>query len=298
MEENIPQFCKNDPRHMLTRVRLKMELPSDEYDKRIKRYINDCKICRNDANCLEQANTNLGRNKTTYPWPNYDWDYANYVDNNYSAKATGSGPNVGVFKNLGTSIKIAKGFITEPNPGKKSTPSGNNPYDNQGDFPIYGCEGNQSEGCQKWWKVRKNADLGKPYDDGFFNNYGTNGLKSSSYYVKVGTCARKSITNEEECKKRGYNWQFGACFQDRYAYMDNEGGVGSFKGLIPSVTTDILAFNPLYISGLLVGFDNPYMKLQECPEGFTNTNKDNSNIWIGLLIGLILIGCSKKLIKK
>ncbi len=96
---------------------------------------------------------------------------------------------------------------------------------------------------------------------------------------------------------RGYNWIGGACFQDRYAYMDNTGGIKPFRGLVPSMATDLLAFNPLYIMGSFMGSDTPYMKIQECPkiEGFIDSN--NKNIWVGLLVGLMMIYISKKMIK-
>jgi|688.fasta_scaffold478731_2 hypothetical protein len=293
----IPEFCAKDPRHIATRIFLKANLTEDEYNKRMKKYIEECKICVNDAECLAQARTNLSRDKTTYPWPNYDWDYSNYVDNNYSAQATGSNADAGVFKNLGAGIKVAKGFLTEPNPGENSKP---NLWNNDGDFPIYGCQGSRLDGCKKWWNVRNRANLGKPYDDPFFNQYSTDGVNSSSYYLKVGVCDRKDITNETDCVKRGYNWVNGRCHQDRYAYMDNTGGIKPFRGLVPSMTTDLLAFNPLYIMNSFIGSDSPYMKIQDCPniENFIdNENNNNNNIWIGILMGFLIIYISNKMKK-
>jgi hypothetical protein len=293
----IPEFCANDPRHIATRMFLQSNLTEDEYNKRIVKYIEQCKICNNNAECLSQARTNLSRDKTTYPWPNYDWDYSNYVDNNYSAQATGSNANAGVFKNLDASIKVGKGFLIDPNPGDNSKPNGDNLTDRSGDFPVYGCSGSRRDGCKKWWEVRDRANLGKPYNDQFFNKYSTSGSNSSSYYFKVGTCDRPDIKDISECNMRGYNWIGGACFQDRYAYMDNTGGIKPFRGLVPSMATDLLAFNPLYIMGSFMGSDTPYMKIQECPkiEGFIDSN--NKNIWVGLLVGLMMIYISKKMIK-
>ena len=294
---DIPKFCRDDPRHILTRANLKMRLSESEYNSRIKRYIEDCKICSNDANCLAEARTNLSRDKTTYPWPNYDWDYSNYVDNNYSAEATGSDPEEGVFNNLKAGLKVAKGYIIDPNPGERSVPSGNTMNDRNGDFPVYGCKGSRSIGCEKWWKVKKNGDLGKPYNDKFFDKYDKRGVSSSSYYFKVGICNRDDIIDENECKKRGYNWVDGNCFQDRYAYMDNRGGIKPLRGLIPSMTTDMLAFNPLFIAGTFIGEDTPYMKIQKCPKVEGYENMDNGNIYIGILAGMIIVGLIIKLRK-
>jgi hypothetical protein len=294
--ESIPSFCKNDPRHILTRANLKMTLPEEEYNKRIKRYINDCKICGNDANCLAQANTNLSRDKSIYPWPNYDWNYSNYVDNNYSAQATGSDANAGVFKNLSAGVKIAKGYLIDPNPGTKSKPNGNDPWDTRGDFPSYGCTGSNSIGCQKWWNVKKNADTSVPYNDPFFKN--RVGTESSSYYTKIGYCDRPDIKDKNNCTKKGFSWIGDKCYQDRYAYINNESGVGFLRGFIPSMMTDIFSLNPIYINNTYDGLDTPAMQIQKCPkiEEFVNI-EDNSNIYIGLLFGIILLIMSKKLLK-
>ena len=114
-------MCDSDPRHILTRSRLKLVLDEDEYKKREERYKKDCKVCGNNADCLALAITNMTRGVDLYPWINYDWDYTNYVDNKYSAQATGSSPNGdALYRNLGIGLQLAKGYITDPNPGDTS----------------------------------------------------------------------------------------------------------------------------------------------------------------------------------
>ena len=162
---------------------------------------------------------------------------------------------------------------------------------------MYGCLGPRTEGCKKWWTVRNRADLGKPYKDPFFEENKKVGVNSSSYYVKVGTCNRRDITNENDCNKRGYNWIDGNCFQDRYGYIDNTVNLDPFRGLVPSIATDLLAFNPLYIKDAYDGKSSSYMKIQDCPkiEGFANSTQNS--VYICIIVGLVILYVSKKLLK-
>jgi hypothetical protein len=287
----IKNMCDNDPRHILTRARLKLVLSDEEYNKRFERYKKDCLVCGNDARCLEQAITNMTRGINIYPWINYDWDYSNYVDNNYSAQATGSSPDGGnLFGNLEATLKIAKGYLVDPNPGIKSVAGGINIDDRDSDFPVYGCQGNQRESCQKYWQVKQNGNLSKPYEDKFFNENSITGENASSYYFKIGMCNRNKINNKEDCIKKGYRWDNGQCIQDRYAYMNNTGGISKvpLKGFIPSLMTDIMAFSPNYIMDALNEQSSSYMKIQNCPEEFQNMS-NKTNLYIGLLTFGIII---------
>jgi hypothetical protein len=81
--------------------------------------------------------------------------------------------------------------------------------------------------------------------------------------------------------------------------MNNEGGISSFKGLIPSMTTDILAFAPNYIIDSLSGKSSGYMEIQKCPkiEKFTIDNDNNNNkIYFVLLLSLLLIEITRRII--
>jgi hypothetical protein len=292
-------YCLNDPRHIAVRGYLKMTLTDEEYNNRYKKYEKECKICGNNADCLAQTLTNLQRDSSTYPWSNYDWNYSNYIDNNYSAMATGSSPSNGVFNNINISSKIANGYIFDPNPGSNSVAGGRDINDRTSDIPVYGCLENNKEGCEKLWKVKKSGNHGIPYKDDFFLKNKTDGLKSSSYYFKIGICDRPDILDASSCINRGFNWAGNKCFQDRYAYMNNEGGISLFKGLIPSMTTDILAFAPNYIIDSLSGKSSSYMEIQNCPkiEKFTIDNDNNNNkIYFVLLLSLLLIEITRRII--
>ena len=66
-------------------------------------------------------------NDFVYPWNNFDWDYASYVDKNYNADITGANiePTMkGLYDNIGALGKIGSGYIFDPNPGVGRKPGG------------------------------------------------------------------------------------------------------------------------------------------------------------------------------
>lgn len=84
-----------------------------------------------DYKCCQEALSNYfkrrkpARTQDIYPYANYEWDYGTYVDNNYSAQATGA--KVGksfkqLGKNLNGLLKTSFALVSDPNPGKKSVP--------------------------------------------------------------------------------------------------------------------------------------------------------------------------------
>jgi hypothetical protein len=194
-------------------------------------------------------------------------------------------------------MKIAGAYITDPNPGEGSTAGGKNIYDRNSDFPVYGCEGNREESCKKLWAVKQMGNTNTPYNDKFFKEYPTDGVNSSSYYFKVGVCKRNDQKTQKDCESKGYKWKSGTCYQDRYAYMDNRGGIKPLRGFIPSLTTDLASFSPNFLLDAWNGKSSAYMKVQECPviEGFETGSK--YTIWILLLAGVIILAFSKKKIK-
>ena len=86
----------------------------------------DCKICvnqgANDYKCHQAAEKKLIRampfmRKNIYPYANYDWDYSNYIDNNYSVNATGAtktGSISAIFKNIGALECVKNVYINKP----------------------------------------------------------------------------------------------------------------------------------------------------------------------------------------
>lgn len=257
----------------------------------LDQYYVDCTTCKkqgdNDYKCLNTAIEKLLRNlpfayQSVYPWKNYDWDYGNYVDNQYSAQATGSsgrGSLSQVMKNLSIFIQLLRGYLTDPNPGAKSKAGST---DSASDYPIYGCQGNNAKGCQATWKVKNSGPEKAPYPDPFFNR-STTGENASSYFVRVGSCAQP-VKSEVECTKKGYHWYSTGCFSDRYAWINNtpglqlnlgKGSVTLGKGYFPTLANDLLSLTPDKMLFAMLGKDiTGYMELQKCPtvkETFTSS---------------------------
>ena len=302
-------------------------------------YKKDCAKCKgqanNDARCLDAALNKLYRQlpfvkDTIYPWQNYEWDYGNFVDNNYSAAATGStkrGSWRALYRNTAIFMKFFKALIFSPNPNKRSIAGGTNKHS---DFPIYGCQGNNAKNCRVWNKVKMSNLQKKPYSDKFFNKK-IKGEHASSYFVKVGTCPRKDLKSSKKCIKSGHTWipdpldpKRGSCFQDRYMYMNNTPGLmittkklanmaagpvagfltpkvnlGKLKGFIPAVKNDALSLSPINIIKAMIGRSvDGYMALQRCPkiEGFENmlNHKDYMKIISILIITIALLVHIKK----
>jgi len=280
----------------------------------LKTYKKDCVICKrdgdNDQTCLKLALDKLFRSlpfirNSVYPWRNYDWNYSNFVDNNFSAKATGSSNSGSAYmKNLKIFFKIFKAYIFSANPNKYSVAGGTNKHS---DYPIYGCLGNKKKYCDVRHKIKSSDRPGKPYNDRFFNR-NINGEYSSSYFVRVGSCQRPDITDRNECARMKFDWinsptdsaissitggvPDGICSQPRYAFINNQPGLeiktpsihvgswetpnikfGKLKGYIPSVANDFLSLTPDKLFSAFTGNTvKGYMDVQECPK-FKKTSK-------------------------
>jgi hypothetical protein len=263
----------------------------DILKKALKTYKDDIAICvkegNNDYKCNQEALSKLYRalpfiRNSVYPWVNYDWDYGNYIDNNYSSAATGSSTRGRDFmNNLGIFVKLMGAYITNPNPGKNSVAGGKSKND---DYAYYGCQGNSRDGCLATNKVKTRDRQQPPYSDPFFNRK-LDGKTASSYYIKVGSCKRPDIAKEDQCSSRGFQWTGGSCYSDRYAFINNtpgltmyspELGYGKFKlppkgitlgeGYLPSLVNDVLSLSPDKILYAMNGKDAPgYMEVQKCP---------------------------------
>ena len=291
----------------------------------LRKYKSDCKICMSaagaDYKCMQAAKNNLLRGIPTigngiYPWKNYDWNYANYVSNNYSPWATGSNtlPTISqAFKNARGFIKIVNGIGFDPNPNPRSTASTLD-WKNS-DFP-YLPECIKDGRCLVTEAVKNSFKQDKPYEDPFLNMK-TNGEHSSSYYFRVGNCPRRDIKDRATCESKGYTWSpnifdmavnklkkkhgddgqstSGSCSQPRYAYIDNSPKTyfngSNAKGFLPAIANDLMALTPDKLLGQFMGASvaNSYY-IQSCPETFTNYKSQNNKFYTGLLVVIILIG--------
>lgn len=302
----------------------------------IDEYYQDCKICesraKSDYKCFNLADEKLVRampfmRKNIYPWRNFDWDYANFVDNNYSVLATGaskSGNLESLFKNMKAFIKLNKGYLFEGNPSSSSKPG---KLGRDSDIPYYECiespidsDGNKinnsrlKSSCLARRDVKYRKEERPPTDDSFLKKYKVDGENSSSYYVKVGTCPRNKIKSKSVCERKGFDWipnpvdkimnQFspdsrtdtvsGSCHQPRYAFLNNSPGYTiagiKQKGLIPSLAKDFLSLSPDKILASLQGrnIEDLYI-VQKCDkETFKNYNKTSYNL-INIVICLLII---------
>lgn len=196
-----------------------------------------------------------GMDGLVYPWTNYDWDYSNYVNNNYNKDATGAtdaGTFGALFKNPEAMFKLAKGFMMNPDPP-------NNASSAYTDAPI--CKpGPDYKGCEVMNAIRKEGKSQKPpYPDPFFNKP-LNGQSASSYFIQSGVCPQSKM-NEKECKDAGYDWipnplyeatpaflrpsSFipGSCFKRKYGYVKNMPGIqfdfNELKQLIDDATKTV-----------------------------------------------------------
>tara|TARA_B100000575_G_C23138730_1_gene662186 strand:+ start:661 stop:1797 length:1137 start_codon:yes stop_codon:yes gene_type:complete len=280
----------------------------NDMKKALRNYKIECGICKGRANsdqdCLNQALKNLSRQMpfikdSVYPWLNYDWDYGNYIDNNFSAKATGSSSRGDAYiRNAFIFMKLFSAYVFRANPNNKgfgkskSIPGGTNKYS---DYPIYGCQGKNSKNCKVWNYIKNRNKQKAPYKSDFFNKQ-LDGERSSSYFVRVGNCPRPDIKYSRKCINNGFVWKMnpdnktGICFQPRYAYINNQPGMVirtpgemlasaafstatgeslpgiKYKGYIPSFANDVLSLSPEKLmraySGLGVA---GHMDVQDCP---------------------------------
>jgi hypothetical protein len=284
-------------------------------DNAMKTYLEDCNRCKtetqNSPDCQEAASTKLSRAmpyayKNIYPWRNYDWNYSNFIDNNYSTLATGAtktGSLDAMKKNFAAFRKLVGAYVEDPNPSPKSIAGGKTKND---DYPYYECTDgikdmdgyllntpNETKRCRITHDIKyKKLETPPTTDDFLKGNDKISGEKASSYFVRVGNCPRPDIKTQSACESKGYFWtppnedSSGNCEQPRYAYMDNTPGfkIGGkrIQGLVPSIAKDFLSLTPDKILAVAMGSNiDGVFQLQPCPivnEEFNNPNNSINSI--------------------
>jgi hypothetical protein len=289
-------MCDKNPYHQFIIAKLNLALENQELaptekkqlEEAKSKYEETCSRCKKDTSnhesCIKFALDELLRMLPSqdkwkvYPWRNYDWDYGEFINNNFSATATGSSPD-GLFKNLLLFFRYIDAYITDPNPGTASIAGGTSMTDRESDFPVYGVDRNNYMQYKTVFELTRSSDTNNkpPYDDPFFKKFPLAGMGASSYFVRVGSCDRGDITDREECAKNNFEWKSGNCYQPRYAYMSNESppkGSFSLQGTVPSIIHSTLAFSPGKVMNAFQGKSNSRMQVQECPpvggEGFVD----------------------------
>ena len=189
----------------------------DQTKAALNKYKIECNKCAsktsNDYRCHNAAVQNFQRrtplfSKNVYPWSNYDWDYSNYVSNNYTPRYTGARVTntiSGLIRNVRSIIKVLNGLTSDPIPNSRSMAG---QLSRNSDYPEF-------EHCLRDPKCRtieevKNSISGQvhnpPTKDKFLDKKRVMGKGSSSFYVKIGTCKRPDIKTEEKCEEKGYSW--------------------------------------------------------------------------------------------
>lgn len=311
-------MCDKSPYHQLILTQLNLALEKEEISPTEKTqlveakkvYEQNCSTCKNasnDSECVSMALEELlrmmpGKDKwKIYPWKNYEWDYGNFIDNNFSAKATGSSDR-GLLKNLMIFFRLFDAYVIDPNPGTASIPGGRYMGDRDSDYPVYCVNNNNRQRMKARFDVGNNSpsNSSPPYDDPFFKNKPLAGVHSSSYFVRVGSCPRDDITDRDECAKKNFEWKSNNCFQPRYAYMNNEPlPIRKIQGTIPSIVYSGLALTPGKVGNAFSGKSNSRMIVQDCPnvakkttEGFTelyDPDRPKSHIQFGINESFIVL---------
>jgi hypothetical protein len=263
-----------------------------------------------------------------YPWINLQWDYQQYIKNNYNPVNLGidrSGNAEALVTNIGILIKQLNSLLMDPNPadssraGVSDQPMSNNPFKDvylnlKGQIiqlkqdPVANASKINilKEAVAMMEKNRqitaKEFGLGinleasyqsAPYNDPYFNKP-TDGKASSSYFVQTGFCKTKD--NETDCKTKKLNWLGDVCYKDKYMYLDNTPGlklgyVENMNGLIPSLLNEATQLNPNAFTGILQGYSVPGVDIQQClDEHFQNKQPASSykNLLIIIFVSILL----------
>lgn len=235
----------------------------------------------------------------SFPWNNQDFDYQQLVANEYTPKKLGfsSKPTIDAFtKDIMLIPKYPELLVTNAIPSNSTKPG------------ISDVDPNNK--VLESIKL-KSTKFKEPYP-GFINEYPEyfplTGEKSSSYFLKVGTCPVKVIKDKNICLKRGFNWipnivnppsdadeyfpnqseseegidpqeeggnnsGKGNCYKPRYMYINNQPiNIPGMKGLVTSISKDIVALNPMGLIGIFTDgkSSNKNMVPLPCREGFQN----------------------------
>ena len=281
----------------------------------LRNNINDCRSAGGQTmfECVKEAEQKYIRSTDlfkdlVYPWKNFDWDYTRFIDNNYNARATGAtsqGSIQALFANTGAMVKLAKGFIIDPNPNSNSSAANS-------DLAL--CDrvpAVNRRSCEVINRIKRSyINQPVPENNNSFFDKQLNGKKSSSFFYKWGTCKTKD--NEINCKNKKHQWKNNVCYKPRFHFIKNEPGMdftklsdnvftqlanqlsGSIQGNIPSTINDVLSFSPTQISSVYE--QKPYgdYEPEPCPDDNTieHFNCDNiADVIFRTVFATILLIC-------
>lgn len=290
----------------------------------LRLYLQECSTCarhaENDHECISAAVENLYRripifSKNVYPWKNYDWNYSNYISNNYNPEQTGANiqPTIrGLYNNVKALNKIFNGLTTDSIPNNNSQAG---KFSRNSDYPLFkDCSDSRCKTTQRIKNALSESIKRPPTKDKFLKKK-LNGEYSSSYFVKIGSCSRPDLNNQNKCEQRGYSWvpnvidnvmnklsrkknvvmnSSGSCHQPRYLFIDNSPksflNGSKMKGILPSLANDISSLSPdKFLAASMGNSMTGNFEIQQCPsskEMFENYNK--SNIFSSVVIILVI----------
>jgi hypothetical protein len=259
-----------------------------------------------------------------YPWNNRDWDYRQFVKNNYSPEKLGLSKDTSIsalIKNIEILVKQMESLIANPNPDENSRagvsdiPLSNNPnldvikkirdeieilkldtkknktkIDDLYKMLVTSFVNPKKIGARDYGII---ADLTQspPNNSSFFNRK-LDGKNSSSYFIQNGFC--KTPDNENSCKEKNYKWLGDKCYKPKYLYIDNSPGlkigkVKGLQGLVPSMINSISQLTPDNFMGILNGYSVSGLEIEKCSEHFSNRS-NISYIFLYSILILIIIG--------
>ena len=236
-----------------------------------------------------------------YPWNNHDFNYSQLIENKLNPKKIGisNKPYLSTFiKDLELIPKYPTAIIEKPLINK-TTISGDTDVDPKNSNLLN-------------IKKEYTDNFKEPYP-GFKQEYPEYfpliGEKSSSYFIKIGSCPVKSKKTKKDCLNNGYKWypnivdipsdfyssktkapQTGNCFKPRYLYIDNSPkDILGNKGPVSSITNDIKNLNPLDLISIFTNgkSNNKELRPLPCKEGFVNYKK--KNFIINFIISILFI---------
>jgi len=252
----------------------------------------------------------------SYPLNNYNYNYKNYIDKNYSLEAKGisNQPTFGTFRhNVKKLVDYGDALMLDPIPASNSI-AGITDIDPNDKKAVSQAQLGFQQG-QPYSKFRQE------YPEKY---YPTNGIYSSSYFVQSGFCPVQSAKTEAQCKSRDPNYIWmnntvklpnvvsnflkqknnpltnnnqtdrqsiennsGTCYKPRYSYINNANDSNVFQGLVPGIMNDIIDLNPATFLRTMDGNPVPGSSMDSPPrfellpcisETFQNKNISDKNI--------------------
>lgn len=264
----------------------------------LRNNIFDCRAAGGETmyDCIKEAEQRFVRRTDifkdlVYPWKNFDWDYTRFIDNNYNARATGAtteGSIGALFDNTGAMVKLAKGFIIDPNPSNNARAA---------DTDLTLCDRVPSinrQSCHVINRIKRSYNSQQTPRNSQFFDKPLDGKNSSSYFYKWGTCQTKDL--ETDCKNKNFQWLDNKCYKPRYHYITNEPGLdftklsdnvftrlanklgGSIEGNIPSAINDVLSLNPDQLTKVFENKQQGDYVPEPCPDINTTEHFDCNNM--------------------